>query len=68
MVDNYFKPVFLQTPGNDLTQLVNKEFLFSGDCIVTKATSVKSSSDRKEASLELWAISLQTLTDDLPFL
>ena len=62
MVDNYLKPVFVQTPRNDLT-LVNKEFLFSGDCIVAKATSVKSSSDRKEASLELWAISFRYSTN-----
>ena len=33
---------------------------------MAKATSVKSSSDRKEVSLEL--DTLQTLADDLPFL
>ena len=40
---------------------------------MAKATSVESSSDRKGASLESWAISfrystnVQTLADDLPF-
>ena len=43
-------------------QLVNKDFI-SGDCIVTRAIFVKSSSKRKEASLELSAISFTYSTN-----
>ena len=48
MVESYSKPVFLQTPGNDLRLIGNKEFYFQRTVLWQGQFPVKSSSDRKK--------------------